>query len=404
MVDDDYIMKLASKETCTGCNACAYVCPRKCIDFKDDKTYNIAYPVINENECINCGKCSKICPALNPIEGVVPLKAYAAWSSDTEERHTSASGGIAAEIYEYAIEMGWSIVGAAFCEEFKVCLELSNDKDAIKKFKNSKYVFSSTSDVFQKIAQKLKFGGKIIVIALPCQIAAIRKIFQKDLDDLLLVDLVCHGIMPYVYLKQYISYMEKSYQKKVKSLTFRDPKSGTQNYFLSLYDQEENCFYSSNKLKDSYQFAFHNMVAYRENCYHCYYANNRRISDITLGDYKGLGLCAPCTFSNKKVSCILVNTEKGKKYIDKLVENKLIVAENRPIEEPIKGDSQLRHPSLKSFSRRLWEKKYNGDFVNVIQYVYRISKYRDCLLWVCHLPKRIFRKILRILHIKNKYR
>lgn len=101
------------------------------------------------------------------------------------------------------------------------------------------------------------------------------------------------------------------------------------------------------------------------------------------------------------MSCILVNTEKGKKYIDRLIENKLIEAENRPIEEPIKGDSQLRHPSVKSFSRLLWEKKYNGDFVNVTQYVYRISKYRDSLLWVCHLPKRIFRKILRILYIKK---
>lgn len=394
-------MKLASKETCTGCNACAYICPKKCISFKNDETYDIAYPVIDETQCINCGKCQKVCPALNPLEGVTPLNAYAAWSFDSEERRTSASGGIATEIYKYALKNGWSIVGAAFCEDFKVHLELSNDWGAIKKFKNSKYVFSSMADVFYEIYQKLTFGGKVVVIALPCQIAAIRKIFHKNLDNLLLVDLVCHGIMPYVYLKQYISSMEKSFHKKVKKLTFREPKGGTQNYFLSLYDQEGNCFYSSNKLKDSYQFAFHRMVAYRENCYHCYYANNKRISDITLGDYKGLGLCAPCIFSKEKVSCILVNTEKGKKYINELAENKSIVAENRPIEEPIKGDSQLRHPSLKSFSRRLWEKKYNGDFVKSTQYVFRISKYRKDLLWICHLPKRIFRKILKILHIKK---
>lgn len=68
----------------------------------------------------------------------------------------------------------------------------------------------------------------------------------------------------------------------------------------------------------------------------------------------------PLFFSNEKVSCILVNTEKGKKYIDELLENKFIEAENRPVEEPIKGDSQLRHPSVKSFSRRLWEKVTMG--------------------------------------------
>lgn len=394
-------MKLASKETCTGCSACAYICPKKCISFKNDETYDIAYPIVDETKCINCGKCQKVCPALNPLEGVIPSEAYAAWSSDQDERRTSASGGIATEIYKYALNNGWSIVGAAFCEDFKVHLELSNNWEAIKKFKNSKYVFSSMADVFYEIYQKLKFGDKIVIIALPCQIAAIRKTFHKNLDNLLLVDLVCHGTMPYVYLKQYIEYMEKLYNRKVKWLTFRDPAKGTEQFSLSLYDDKENCFYSNASFTDLYQFAYHRMVAYRENCYHCRYANNKRVSDITLSDYKGLGECLPCDFSERKVSCILVNTVKGRKYINNLTDCGLIVAKNRPLEEPIKGDSQLRHPSVKSFSRRLWEKKYNGDFINAIQCVYRISKIREFLLWVYYLPKRILRRALRIFSSKK---
>lgn len=394
-------MDLAIQKNCTGCKACAYVCPKNCISFQNDKTYNIAYPIIDENKCINCGKCRRICPEINSIEGSSPYAAYAAWSCNQEERRTSASGGIAAEIYKYAIQKGYSIVGAAFGKDFEVNLELANDMIDIQKFKNSKYVFSSTSDVFQRIAQKLKYDGKIVVIALPCQIAAIKKIFHKDLENFLFVDLVCHGTMPYIYLKQYIRHMENLYHKKVGHFTFRDPAKGTENFILSLYDKDDICFYSSSSLKDPYQFAYHRMVAYRENCYHCRYANSQRISDITLSDYKGLGVCSPCNFSEKKVSCILVNTIKGRKYINELIGNKLIVAEKRPIEEPIKGDSHLRNPSTKSFSRRLWEKKYNGDFVNVTQYVYSISKYREVLLWIYRLPKRIFRKILRILYIKK---
>lgn len=172
-------MKLANKETCTGCKACAYVCPNNCISFQNDETYDIAYPIIDENKCINCGKCRKICPEINTIEGLSASNAYAAWSFNQEERRTSASGGIAAEIYKYAIQKGYSIVGAAFGKDFEVNLELANDMIDIQKFKNSKYVFSSTSDVFQRIAQKLKYDGKIVVIALPCQIAAIKRFSIK---------------------------------------------------------------------------------------------------------------------------------------------------------------------------------------------------------------------------------
>lgn len=395
-------MELAGKESCTGCGACAYVCPKKCISFKKDETYyDIAYPVIDERQCINCGKCQKYCPALNPLERATPISAYAAWSSDSEERRTSASGGVAAEIYKYALKEGWSIVGASFDENFKVCLELTDDLDAINKFKNSKYVFSYTGNIFHDIAYKLKNGKKIVVVALPCQIAAIRKIFNDNLDNLLLVDLVCHGTMPYEYLKQYIGYMEKLYNKKIMRLSFRDPAKGTENFALSLFDEENICFYSSTSLTDPYQYAYHRMVAYRENCYHCRYANCNRVSDITLSDYKGLGSCSPCNFSEKKVGSILINTVKGRKCIDWLIDNGTIVVEKRPVEEPIKGDSQLRSPSDKSFARRLWEKYYSGNFISDTIFIYRLSVSMKYFLLIYNLPKRIFGKIFKILWSKS---
>lgn len=392
-------MNLAEKESCTGCGACAYVCPKKCISFRNDEAYDITYPVIDEEQCISCGKCQKFCPALNPVDGVFPSCAYAAWSADSEERRTSASGGIATEIYKHALNKGWSIVGASFCEDFKVHLELADSLGATDKFKNSKYVFCYTDNIFHEIDHKLKNGIKIAVVALPCQIAAIRKIFNDNLDNLLLVDLVCHGTMPYEYLKQYIGYMEKLYNKKIMRLSFRDPAKGTENYALSLFDEENICFHSCSSFADIYQFAYHCMVAYRENCYHCRYANSSRVSDITLSDYKGLGSCSPCNFSEKKVSSILINSAKGGKFIEELIDDKSIIVEKRPIGEPIRGDSQLRHPSVKSFSRRLWERKYQGNFVYATQYVYNVSKLRDFFLWIYHLPNRIFRKLYRILSL-----
>lgn len=84
-------------------------------------------------------------------------------------------------------------------------------------------------------------------------------------------------------------------------LTFRDPAKGTENFALSLYDEKMFVLFLR-KFEDIYQFAYHCMVAYRENCYHCCYANSNRVSDITLSDYKGLGACSPCKFLEKKLA------------------------------------------------------------------------------------------------------
>ncbi|MBU0573085.1 MAG: 4Fe-4S binding protein [Candidatus Margulisiibacteriota bacterium] len=41
---------------CTGCGACAEVCPVKAIHPTGDKY------LIVEEECTNCGQCDDICP------------------------------------------------------------------------------------------------------------------------------------------------------------------------------------------------------------------------------------------------------------------------------------------------------------------------------------------------------
>lgn len=398
-------MELADKKSCTGCGACIYVCPKKCITFRIDENYDIAYPEINVDKCINCGRCRDICPALNPLERSEPYLAYAAWSSDVSERHTSASGGIATEIYKYAIAHNWAIVGATFYKNFKVGLKLANDIAAIEEFKNSKYVFSSTDHLFNDIEKQLKTGGKVVIIALPCQIAAVRKIFHNNLADLLLVDLVCHGTTPYSYLKQYIHHMEMQYGKKVATIIFRDPQKGTHQFVLSLYDSGGDCFYSNSAINtnDFYQYGYHEMITYRDNCYQCPYASRERVSDITLSDYKGLGSCMPCTFSKEKVSSVLINTKKGEEMMNLLLNTGQVVAEMRPVEEPIKGDKQLQHPSEKGYARFLFEKKYvrQRDFISVMRSVYRHAIIHKKILWAYHLPIRVINKMVRILHISR---
>lgn len=119
-------------------------------------------PVVDETNCILCKRCQNVCPILSPLDYHEPKKAYAAWSNDEEERRTSASGGIAAEVYKGTLRDGCHIAGAKHNEDFTVTLDVSDDADAIAEFKNSKYVFSSAYTLFPKIKDLIKKVRKLL--------------------------------------------------------------------------------------------------------------------------------------------------------------------------------------------------------------------------------------------------
>ena len=58
---------------------------------------------------------------MSPLESMKSENAYAAWSMNEKERETSASGGVAAEMYKWAIDKEYKIIGAVQQDDFCVC-------------------------------------------------------------------------------------------------------------------------------------------------------------------------------------------------------------------------------------------------------------------------------------------
>lgn len=394
------MITLARKEECTACGACAAICPKRCIAMTENET-GLVYPLIDRGACVECRSCERVCPVLHPLEFRAPQKAYAAWSADAEERRTSASGGIAAELYKQAWREGALCAGACQQPDFSVSFEISGTADALPRFKNSKYVFSDATDAFCQIRPLLKSGKEVLFIGLPCQVAAARRLF-RDAPGLTLADVVCHGITPYSYLRQHIEAIERVSGRRASSMSFRDPYTYTYTFTFTLYDAAGTRFYAGRtKDGDLYQYGYHRMVSYRENCYHCPFARAERLSDLTLSDYKGLGkMGTPVSFGEKEVSCILVHTPKGQMLVDRLVESGAVVAAERPVREPVAGDPQLRHPSRKSRARREFERQIvlaGGDFEAAMQHVVaREEKFR-ALDFCRSFPRRMAGKVKRAL-------
>ena len=387
------MIKLADKESCTACGACAFVCAKNSITMIEDE-HGSVYPSLDSTNCVECGRCQKTCPILSPLDVNTPQIAYSAWSSDEKERETSASGGIAAEIYKKAVSEGCDIAGAVQQDDFRVVMQLSSDEKAILKFKNSKYVFSEAWHVYQEIKQSLKADKNVVFIGLPCQVAALRKIFREN-EKILFVEVVCHGTAPFSYLKQHIEHIEHTKNEKAIRMSFRDPDTYTYTFTFTLYNKDGKRFYAEVPRKtDTYQYAYHSTISYRENCYHCHLAREQRIADITLSDYKGLGRMAPCSYGETNVSCILVNTEKGKKFIKEMIQEKRIYADERPVREPIEGDPQLRQPSLKGAARMDFERLIKvNDFETTMQIVMKRDKRRKKIHKICHFPIDVLRNI-----------
>lgn len=387
------MIKLTDKESCTACGACAFVCAKNSITMIEDE-HGSVYPSLDSTNCVECGRCQKTCPILSPLDVNTPQIAYSAWSSDEKERETSASGGIAAEIYKKAVSEGCDIAGAVQQDDFRVVMQLSSDEKAIMKFKNSKYVFSEAWHVYQEIKQSLKADKNVVFIGLPCQVAALRKIFREN-EKILFVEVVCHGTAPFSYLKQHIEHIEHTKNEKAIRMSFRDPDTYTYTFTFTLYNKDGKRFYAEVPRKtDTYQYAYHSTISYRENCYHCHFAREQRIADITLSDYKGLGRMAPCSYGETNVSCILVNTEKGKKFIKEMIQEKRIYADERPVREPIEGDPQLRQPSLKGAARMDFERLIKvNDFETTMQIVMKRDKRRKKIHKICHFPIDVLRNI-----------
>ncbi len=332
--------EICDKNKCTGCSTCLNSCPKKCITMEEDE-YGALMPHIDEKKCINCNICRKVCPENNEIDLKEPLKVYAGWSLDENVRKKSSSGGIAWEMYHYIIKHGGIAVGTKFDNEMNLSHQIATNLEELEGFRGSKYMQSSIGTIFTQLKPYVEQNRKVIFIGTPCQVNGLKNFLKnKNIENIITVDLICHGVPPAKYLKEYLKYLKLN--NKIDNVTFR----GENNWHLTGYKKGKVIYKKHNK-EDFFYKSFLNGLFYRENCYQCRYARKERVGDITIGDFWGLGEDIPFNYPTEDgTSVILVNTEKGKKFIEE-IEDKIFLVE-RNLEEALKGNKQLNYPSSKN--------------------------------------------------------
>lgn len=343
-------MELCAHDKCLGCGACAAVCPKSAISMTED-TFGVLLPHIDKHKCVDCGLCENVCPVLHPPELYPAGESLAAWSTEPELRKTAASAGIISQLSRLILDQGGVVFGTRY-EQKRLIFDHISAPSEIVKFQGSKYVHAYMGDAFRQVRGFLSAGRTVLFPGTPCQIAGLRSYLGKDYDNLLTVDLLCHGVTTNRLLNDYLS------QKGIDhydSVLFRGIYGQRMAVFLDgkLLRLEE-------KLLSPFYMAYVRGLQHRENCYSCPFASTRRCADLTAGDFWGLNRSVlKSDLSDIPFpSLVLVNTEKGRKFL----EHTQIDYEARPITDALAGNRQLSGPCSRHPHRDAFRTHYQSSY------------------------------------------
>lgn len=338
-------MQICPPEKCTGCFACRNACLKDaiCVGYNN---ISATIPIIDEAKCVNCGLCQKICPVnAEPIFNT-PKKSFAVLSCLPDDK-LSSSGAAAAVMARFMIKNGGVVYGAAV--ENKDCSHIRVDKpERLNLLRGSKYVQSSIGFSFRQVKNDLQQGLSVIFFGTPCQIAGLKAFLRNDYDNLITVDLICHGTPPHRMLEEHINSKCKQYD----SYSFR----GKYDFILTVYNNQFIVYQASNKC-DEYFTAFLSGLNYRDICYNCSYAKIDRISDITVGDFWGLDKVTLKEKFDGRISLLLPNTSKGEMFFEEI--KKFVIWEERTVKEAAnEQQGQLLHPTVPHNQRKEFLQNY----------------------------------------------
>lgn len=240
------MINITNKEKCCSCGACVQKCPKKSIELCADEE-GFAYPLVNQGSCIDCGICEKVCPEQKITSATKPITVYGAINPIDSVRLRSSSGGVFFSIANAILQREGVIFGAKYDDNWQVVIGYADSVKGVESFCGSKYVQAQVGDSFVNCERFLKIGRQVLCSATPCIISGLLLYLGKKYDNLLTIDLACHGVpSPSVwsdYLDEEINFHCNDNipnpKTSINDVRFRDKTNGWKKYRFFFYTQPE---------------------------------------------------------------------------------------------------------------------------------------------------------------------
>lgn len=267
MSETNVCTEIVAYDLCSGCGACAAVCPKQTLDIQWNP-YGEYNAVDQHGRCLaRCGLCLQVCPFAPVVENEdslgkkllaeIPniqhrpetgfyLQAFVGYSDMHDHRLNSSSGGLATWVLEILLQN--NLVDHA------ICVASSKDKDKLFQFtvcttpeqvracaKSSYYPVELSAVLRHVMIQE----GSYALVGLPCAIKAIRLAMQKlpVLKQRIkyLLGLIC-GQQKGKFFSEYVMALKGADPRRLSALRFRekDPKRPVTDYGLR-YECDTGC-------------------------------------------------------------------------------------------------------------------------------------------------------------------
>lgn len=386
------MIRIQDKKDCCGCSACVQICPKHCIGMKPDEE-GFMYPSVDDELCINCGLCEKVCPVINRGEERIPVRTLAVKNNNDETRFKSSSGGAFSALAVRILEEGGVVFGARFNKEWDVVHDHIESVGDLRLFQGSKYVQSVIGDTYALAEAFLKNERKVMFTGTSCQIAGLKKYLRKDYDNLLAIEVICHGVPSPMIWNDYLKYV--CADKKVKGISslndisgisFRSKLTGWKKYSM-VFTGNDGVTMAQTFDKNLFMKGFLNNLYLRPSCYDCPARKGRSGCDISLGDFWGVENSHPDFVDNMGVGLILVYKEKE---ILQEMNTDCTMAES-DYADAVRGNPCIEKSVAEPLGRKMFWDEYGTYGLDAVKRV--ISRNTPGIL------KRIVSKIKRVLTI-----
>ena len=321
------MIQIKHPEDCCGCTACAQACGHGAITMIPDE-WGFLYPAVDKSLCTDCGLCDKVCPMLNGGTPREPLISYAFKHKDDMVRRSTSTAGAFVAFSRKVLAEGGVVFGAAFDDDFSVRHLFVENEDGLWKLVGSKYLQSRMETCYKDCKRLLHEGRKVLFSGTPCQIAGLRNYLrrEREYDNLLCVDLICHGVPAPGIWQKYLHHEERKMSCKtgwnlfVNKVNFRNKSMGWASYSLSL-SLSDNCGHTCQTpllcwRDDPFMQSFLRHLNMRPSCFRCRFRSLRSGADITIGDYWKFSEAHPEADNDKiGINAVMASTQKGVSFL-----------------------------------------------------------------------------------------